>query len=53
VAATGRTKNPKITADPVGEFFHGLAERGREPSRTSPARCGSTWPMELASSTGT
>jgi putative sterol carrier protein len=31
VAATGRTKNPEIMADPVGEFFHGLAERGREP----------------------
>ena len=31
VAAFGRTKNPKITADPVGEFFHGLAERGRKP----------------------
>jgi hypothetical protein len=31
VAATGRTKNLETTADPVGEFFHELAERGREP----------------------
>ena len=31
MAATGRTKNPQITADSVGEFFRGLAERGREP----------------------
>ena len=33
MAAFGRTKNPKITADPGGEFFHGLAERGRKPLR--------------------
>jgi len=31
MAATGRTKNPQITTDSVGEFFRGLAERGREP----------------------
>ena len=31
MAATGRTKNLETTADPVGEFFHELAERGREP----------------------
>ena len=31
MAATGRTKNLQTTADPVGEFFGGLAERGREP----------------------
>jgi putative sterol carrier protein len=31
VAATGRTKNLETTADPVGEFFRELAERGREP----------------------
>ena len=31
VAAFGRTKNPKITADPGCEFFHGLAERGHKP----------------------
>ena len=31
MAATGRTKNLETTADPVGEFFGGLAERGREP----------------------
>jgi SCP-2 sterol transfer family len=31
VAATERTKNLQTTADPVGEFFGELAERGREP----------------------
>ena len=31
MAATGMTKNLETTADPVGEFFGGLAERGREP----------------------
>ena len=31
MAPTGRTKNLQITADPVGEFFDALAERGREP----------------------
>ena len=31
MAAAGRTKNLDITADPVGEFFRDLAERGREP----------------------
>ena len=31
MAATGRIKNLQTTADPVGEFFSGLAERGREP----------------------
>jgi hypothetical protein len=31
VAATGRTENLQTAADPVGEFFRGLAERGREP----------------------
>jgi putative sterol carrier protein len=31
VAATRRTTNQEIAADPVGEFFHGLAERGHEP----------------------
>ena len=31
MAATGRTKNVETTADPVREFFHELAERGREP----------------------
>ncbi len=31
MAATGRTKNQKIMADPVGEFFRRLAERGHEP----------------------
>jgi putative sterol carrier protein len=31
VAATGRTGNLQTAADPVGEFFRGLAERGREP----------------------
>ena len=31
VEATRRTGNPPTTADPVGEFFAGLAERGREP----------------------
>jgi hypothetical protein len=31
MAATGRTKNMETMADPVGEFFDGLAERGHEP----------------------
>jgi len=31
VAVTGRTKNLEASADPVAEFFHELAERGREP----------------------
>ena len=31
MAATGRITNPKTAPDPVGEFFHRLAERGREP----------------------
>jgi putative sterol carrier protein len=30
-AATERTENLQTTADPVGEFFRRLAERGREP----------------------
>jgi putative sterol carrier protein len=31
MAATGRTMNLKTTAETAGEFFAGLAERGREP----------------------
>lgn len=31
MAATGKTMKPETTADPVGEFFGGLAERGHEP----------------------
>ena len=31
MAVTARTKNVGTTADPVGEFFDGLAERGHEP----------------------
>ena len=31
MAATGRTMNLETTADTAGEFFRGLAERGREP----------------------
>jgi len=30
VEVTGRTKNLSATTDPVGEFFRGLAEGGRE-----------------------
>jgi putative sterol carrier protein len=31
VAARGRTRSQEAPTDAVGEFFHGLAERGREP----------------------
>jgi hypothetical protein len=31
VDTTTRSSNPPATADPVGEFFAGLAERGGEP----------------------